>query len=60
MASWISLLFRLLPSDADKTAERFNSASSSVGERLRPWLYGLIGAVVVLLLVAVVMMLLAS
>lgn len=57
MLDWILTLLRLLPKDPDRTAEEFKRSSSALGERLRPWLYGLIGCVVLLLLVAVCMLL---
>ncbi len=57
MIDWILVLLQLVPEDPKKAAEGFNRASSEVGERLRPWLYGLIGGVVVLLVVCALLVL---
>ena len=53
---WIMFLFRIAPNDPQRSNERF----STIGDRLRPWLYGLIGAAVVLLLVAMMIVVFAT
>lgn len=52
---WIMFLLRIAPNDP----EQFEKRSSAIGDRLRPWLYGLIGGAVVLLLVALMIVLFA-
>ena len=60
MIDWVIALLRLAPRDPDGAAKRFDRASSAAGDRLRPWLYGLIGGAVVLLLVVLVALSLAD
>ena len=59
MIGWIVELLHLAPRDPDLAAKRFNRFSSAAGDRVRPWLYGLIGFAVVLLLAAVAVLALA-
>ncbi len=56
MIDWLLTVLRLLPRDPDRTAQRFSRASAAAGDRLRPWLYGLIAAAVVLLLVVLLIL----
>jgi len=60
MIDWLMAVLYLLPQHPDKSARRFNDASSRWGDRLRFWLYGLIGAAVLLLLVALGVLWLAN
>jgi hypothetical protein len=57
---WIIFLLRIAPNDPAKAAQRFNERSSTIGDSLRPWLYGLIGGAVVLLLAGWMIVFLAS
>jgi hypothetical protein len=57
---WIMALLQVAPKDPVKPAQRFKERSSALGDRLRPWLYGLIGAAVVLRLVGYIVLLLAT
>jgi hypothetical protein len=59
MLGWLLDLVNLLPRDA-RTAQRFERASSKVGDRLRPWLYGLIGVTILFLVGVVVCLLIAG
>jgi hypothetical protein len=57
MLDWILSYLYLWPKDPTKTAKAFQRSSSALGDRLRPWLYGLIAAVVVLLLISAILVL---
>lgn len=57
---WIVALLRMATKDPDKAAKQFEESSSAIGDRLRPWLYGLIGATVLLLLMGWGMLYLAN
>jgi hypothetical protein len=57
MLDWFMSFLYLWPKDSTKKAKAFQRFSSAAGDRLRPWLYGLIATVVVLLLIAAVVVL---
>jgi hypothetical protein len=59
MLDWILALLNLLPRDAE-SAKRVERISSRVGDRLRPWIYGLIAVTIAFLVVVFVFLLVAG